>query len=554
VRELRKVVFILCLFALFGAKAQERYNYLAVNQELLEDAAGPYYFIKQGNNRDSYARADLLAQSLGLSFSLDENTMRFEKEGLAITLNSTTDIEAGLSKHSDALVANNQVIESPMGILVEGNPYAPITAISAAVGGSSGWQSDANLVWIHFEPQAVPRQSEPAPEAVQATPVNPQSNPQSNIVAAPRYGLQKDGQTRLVLDLPPGSFYEIFAYEQNLIVTLPNLSAGAFSQMLDPAKDVNLESYSYKLVNQALALVVTTRYPLDPSGMGYQFSLLEANAEIPHERLVIEFSPSFSSNQVVQSAQGFTVEDLPITPTIIASQTPTGHQKVVVIDAGHGGKDPGALSSNAMEKDVVFSISLKLKALLEAQGIQVILTRDEDYFLELEQRADFATPDINLFVAIHANSVKAEQAHGVETWVFGEPLEPALLALAMEENGGNTAVGQARTEEALQVATGIVGDIILESQLNYSLNLANLVQDEMVRATGAKNRGVKQNAFYVLRKARSPSILVETGFVSNPTEGSLLATDDYQNRLAQAIANGIVVFFNNGGIIASTTP
>ncbi len=559
VRELRKVVFILLFLTLLGANAQERYNYLAVNSVLLEDSAGPFYFTKQGNSKDSYVRADLLAQTLGISFSLSDTTMHFEKDALVITLEATTDIVEGLNKRPDVLIANNQAIESPMGIIVDGNPYAAITPITKALGGQSGWEGQDDLIWIHYDPQSIQAptvavepevEAEPAPTpapAVTATPVVPQSN----ILAAPRHGLQKEGQTRIVLDLPAGSFYELFAFDQTLIVKLPNLKAGAFKQ--DLVDDPNLEGFGYGLVDDALALVVTTHYPLDPQGKGYHFSLLAATAEIPHERLMVEFSPSLSGTQTVQSAQGLTVEELPVA-SVIASQTPTGHQKVVVIDAGHGGKDPGTLSSYATEKDVVLSITLKLKAMLEAQGIQVILTRDGDYFLELEERADFATPDINLFVAIHANSVTAEQAHGIETWVFGQPLEPALLALAMEENGGNTEVGKARTEEALQVAKGIAGEVLLESQLNYSLSLAELVQNEMVNATGAKDRGVKQNALYVLRKARSPAILVETGFVSNPTEGGLLATDDYQNKLAQAIGNGIISFFNNGGIIAAKTP
>ena len=546
VRELRKVVFILLFLAFLGANAQERYNFLAVNGEMLEKSAGPFYFTEQGNNKDSYVRADLLAQALGVSFTLQDDLMQFEGDGRTITLKATTDIASGLNKRSDVLIANNQAIESPMGIIVDGNPYVGITAISKAIGGQSGWEGSDNLIWIHYDP------SPPTPEEVLA-PVSPEpivvaTTPQSNVLGAPRYGFQEEGHTRIVLDLPPGSFYEFFAFEQTLIVKLPNLSAGAFDQALD--KDPNLESFGYGLVDETLALVVKTRYPLNPQGKGFRFSLLAANAQIPHERLMVEFAASFTS-PAVQSAQGLTIQDLPVTPLAIASQTPTGHQKTVVIDAGHGGDDPGA-SGYATEKEVVLSVALKLKVLLESQGIQVILTRDGDYFLELEERADFATPDINLFVAIHANAAQATEAHGLETWVFGQPLEPALLALAMEENGGKTEAGQARTEEALEVATGIMGDVILESQLSYSLSLAELVQNEMVSATGAKDRGVRQNAFYVLRKARSPSILIETGFVSNANEGSLLATDDYQNKLAQAIASGIISFFNHGGIIAQT--
>lgn len=540
-----KLIFAcLCFFVLLGVQAQERYNFLAVNSTLLESEAGPFYFTKQGNNKDSYARADLLAQALGVSFSLEDDYMRFESQGSVITLKTTTDIMTGLNKHPNVLIANNQAYESPMGIIVDGRPYVAITPITKALGGQSGWQASDELVWVHYTP--------PAPQA--ATPPITQAQPiasPGNVLAAPRHGLQKEGHTRIVLDLPPGTFYELLADANHFIVKLPTLTASGFNQPLD--KDPNLESFRYGLIDNTLALIVTTRYTLNAQGSGYRFLLLAPTPDIPHERLVIEFSSSFQGSQAIQLAQGFTVQDLPAQVRTTAAHPPTGHQKVVVIDAGHGGKDSGAASRYAIEKDVVLAVSLKLKALLEAQGIQVTLTRDSDYFIELEDRADYATTDINLFVSIHANAVKAAEARGVETWVFGQPLEPALLALAKEENGGNTAAGEARTQEALQVAEGILGDVMLESQLSYSLGLAQLVQDEIIAATSAKDRGVRKNAFYVLRKARSPSILIELGFISNPEEGSLLATDSYQNIMAQAIANGIISFFNHGGIVASVS-
>jgi N-acetylmuramoyl-L-alanine amidase len=228
---------------------------------------------------------------------------------------------------------------------------------------------------------------------------------------------------------------------------------------------------------------------------------------------------------------------------------PTTHQKVVVIDAGHGAHDPGAVGY-ATEKDIVLAISLKLKAYLEAQGVQVIMTRSDDTFLKLSERATFATPDINLFVAVHANAA-SESASGVETWVFGQSLEQDNLSRAIEENGGGEE-GQALTQEAKQVAQGITGDIYRESQLEYSLSLAGLVQNKMVAATGAKDRGVQQAEFYVIRNARSPAILVETGFVTNPDEGTKLTTDAYQDTIARAIADGIVQFLSSGNALAAT--
>ena len=153
-----------------------------------------------------------------------------------------------------------------------------------------------------------------------------------------------------------------------------------------------------------------------------------------------------------------------------------------------------------------------------------------------------------MFISIHANSAPNPNAEGIETWVFGQPLNPSLINQAIRENGGGAA-GEALTQEALSNANGIAGDILKEAQLNYSLTLAKIVQDRMVTATGAKDRGVKQNVFYVISTARIPAILVEVGFLNNSLEGPKLRTYGYQNTLALALAEGIVEFLENAGTV-----
>src|SRR5690606_23487507 len=103
---------------------------------------------------------------------------------------------------------------------------------------------------------------------------------------------------------------------------------------------------------------------------------------------------------------------------------------------------------------------------------------------------------------------------------------------------------------ARQAASSLAANILREAQLNYSLTLAETVQRNLVAATGATDRGIRQNLFYVIRNARIPAILVELGFVSNPEEGRKLATDSYQQTLAQALADGVLEFLRNGGITA----
>ena len=185
---------------------------------------------------------------------------------------------------------------------------------------------------------------------------------------------------------------------------------------------------------------------------------------------------------------------------------------------------------------------------LEGAGIEVILTRDGNYDLsshkatDLRLRSNFATPDRNMFISIHANAAHNSSANGIETWVFGQPLSQENLDRAIEENGG-----RALTDEALAIASDPAAMILRETQLQYSLSLAEAVQANMVSSTGARDRGVKQSAFYVIRNARTPSILVEIGFVNNPTEGPQLGSASYQDRIARGLFDGIMQFMNNGG-------
>lgn len=234
-----------------------------------------------------------------------------------------------------------------------------------------------------------------------------------------------------------------------------------------------------------------------------------------------------------------------------AARPPARPKPTVVLDPGHGGIDFGAVGFVA-EKTVALDVSLKLKGFLEARGVNVVMTRQSDWAWQkdgttaqkrrdLQQRANFASTSRNLFVSVHANSSASPAASGIETWVFGEPLEPSTLAQAERENGGG-AVGRAVTAEARRVAGSIQGDVLAEANLRYSRQLAAEVLNQMLVATGARSRGVKQTALYVLRSSRIPAMLVEVGFVRNPTEGPKLATSAYRQRVAEGIAEGISRF------------
>lgn len=529
------LILVSCV-AVQATFAQEKINYLAVNGAL-DDDLGPYYFRAQGNARDAYVRLNLLAEKLGYSYSYDGLRVTLKNSYRTIELRTTNNIVMGLEKRPDVLSVNGGFVESPMGIVVNDTAYGAVTPVVKAMGGQVDWHGAEHLVYIDYDPNVDVPKPEPQATAQPAAPVQLETS--GGTLGSPRIAAQEDGRTRVVLDLPPNTFYEVYAEGNTLLVTLPHMGATPFTQNFP--NDPNIDNVRYALLDDKVALVVTTRYALQAAGSGYSFALLEAD-ETGNERFYVDFSPSLAGT-AVKSAQGLQLQDMS------SAKMPSAQQKVVLIDPGHGGKDGGTASSWAVEKEVVLSISLKVKAYLEAYGIQVQMTRADDSYPTLEERANAATTDINLFVSIHANAGPSS-ASGIETWIFGEPLNEELLAQAIRENGSG-AEGQARTQEALSVAQGITGDILKETQLAYSKDLADIVQGKMVAASGAKNRGVRQNSFYVLRKALSPAILIETGFVSNGDEGSRLATNDYQDTLARAISEGIVQFLSSGNALAA---
>lgn len=519
------LTLVLLLFGL--AYGQEQYNFLALDNELLDTEVGPYYFIAQGNNSDAYARADPLARALGVKLGFDgaSKTLRFEQADKVVTLQTTDNIVLGLQKRVGALMVDGQSRASPLGILVGGVSYVAIDPLVAALGGDSDWDPESRVLFID------------SPSALAAAAASEVAS--AGVVSAPRYAFH-DTKSRVAVNIPAGSSYQVLVAGNRFVVSFDGLTANAFDQTVD---DPFVQEIAFAQLEGKLALSVTTRYPLSASGSGYQLALLPPSGERPDEEvLYIDFAPE------LQGQAAAALEDAPTVLAAAEVQRPQ-NRKVVVIDAGHGGADPGALSPYATEKTVVLAVAKKLKDLLAAQGIEVILTRDGDYFLTLAERATFAKPEINLFVSIHANAAASSSASGVETWVFGQPLDAKNLALAVAENGGG-AEGEARTQEALAVANTVTGSLMRAGQLNYSLTLADVVQQEMVRATGARDRDVQQNAFYVIRNARSPAILVEIGFVTNPDEGNRLTSDGYQAQLAQALAAGITDFFAQGSSLA----
>ena len=211
--------------------------------------------------------------------------------------------------------------------------------------------------------------------------------------------------------------------------------------------------------------------------------------------------------------------------------------KTIVIDPGHGGKDPGALGGGALkEKYIVLSISEKLREILTRKGYTVLMTRDTNRFIPLKERTTFAIQrKADLFLSIHANGSKNPKAKGIETYYLSvTSTDKAAEDIAAREN--------ADSGYSIQELEALLKGIIQESKSEDSKRLANHVQQALIQATGAVDRGVKHARFVVLIGTSVPAILIEAGFVSNPTEGRKLTTSAYQHKIANAIAQGIEKF------------
>ena len=220
---------------------------------------------------------------------------------------------------------------------------------------------------------------------------------------------------------------------------------------------------------------------------------------------------------------------------------------IIAIDAGHGGEDPGATGPNRLrEKDVVLAIAKELSALFKADvGFQPIMVRSGDYYVSLKGRRDLARKhQADLFVSIHADAFKRKQAHGASVYALsnGGATSTAALYLAQRENAADL-VGGVSLSDKDDVLAGVLADLSMTSTLDTSLKLGKQVLRNVDDIARLHKKQVEQAGFAVLKSPDVPSILVETGFISNPKESSLLATSQYQKKMASAIHRGIKGWF-----------
>jgi N-acetylmuramoyl-L-alanine amidase len=225
-------------------------------------------------------------------------------------------------------------------------------------------------------------------------------------------------------------------------------------------------------------------------------------------------------------------------------------QFTVVIDAGHGGKDPGNTGNGFIEKDIALKISTNLGTLLEKRGVNVIYTRKKDVFIGLFERANIANQsDAQLFISIHCDAFRTSQPYGAGTFVLGLHANERNFEIAKKENSvifyeddyENTYDGfDPNNPESVIGLT-----LMQEEYLDQSIIAASYIQNSFVNSLKRKNRDVKQAGFAVLRYTYMPSVLVETGFLTNKNEGLYLNSSKGQTEIANAISLAVLKYRND---------
>jgi len=226
-------------------------------------------------------------------------------------------------------------------------------------------------------------------------------------------------------------------------------------------------------------------------------------------------------------------------------------QFTVVIDAGHGGKDPGAMAHGYKEKDIALAVALKTGSKIKANhpNVRVLYTRDRDVFVGLQARSDFANRHkASLFISIHLNSSTSGSAYGTETYVIGMNKQSNNLNVAMRENKAMLLESDYKTTykgfDPTNAESYIIFDLMQEAYINRSIDIAKFVERQY-KNNGRSSRGVRQEGLWVLSQSAMPSILTEIGFISNANDAAYLGSESGQEEVAGAISRAFTKFYDS---------
>ena len=309
---------------------------------------------------------------------------------------------------------------------------------------------------------------------------------------------------------------------------------GSIAKLEDTSKQIKIDDGVVKTVRTAQFNQEITRVVFDL----YRKARYELFSLIEPDRVVIDIFKSSEEAAISETLPAKSEEKPAPGPEI------TG-KRVVIIDPGHGGKDPGAIGPTGLkEKDVTLGIALYLEKLLKGAGIPTYLTRSKDEFVYLENRTNFANQKNGfIFISLHANSVLNHRpsAKGIETFVLSSKyIGASARDVADRENRASRAHPEVDTDLAL-----IIADLEESANIKYSLDFAEIIQKKLVNYLKLEDRGVKQAPFVVLKGANMVAVIVEVAFISNPKEEKLLKNNEFKQKSAQALFEAIKYYVEN---------
>ncbi len=376
--------------------------------------------------------------------------------------------------------------------------------------------------------------------------------------------------TRLVFDLSAPVEHRLFRLEgpDRVVVDVSNARLKTEFEHLSLG-DSPVASIRHSHSNGTLRIVLDLKSNVKPNSFTLppndQFGhRLVIDLETPAKTLATATQPAANpsapsqpvSNSSDSSASANSTTSSSPAPTPVATASPPANGQgnlrdiIIAIDAGHGGEDPGAIGPNGTrEKDVVLAIARELKRLIDAeQGYRAVLIRDGDYFVSLRNRVLRARQaNADLFVSIHADGWKSPTARGASVWVLSERGASSEMGrwLADRENSADLigGVGNVSLEDKDAVLASVLLDMSMTASRTGSREVAHIIHSNIGQFARMHKPNVEMANFAVLRSPDVPSILIETGFITNPQEEAQLRTAAYQQRMARAIMQGIKDYF-----------
>lgn len=340
--------------------------------------------------------------------------------------------------------------------------------------------------------------------------------------------------TRLVFDTSGRAAHKVFALQNpdRLVIDFADASlADEFS--VNEVKDKHLDGMRHAMrPDGSLRVVLDLKQAVRPKTF-----LLQPNDTYGH-RLVVDLYPTDADGNA-EPRVAKTTKDIG-----------GGRDIIVAIDAGHGGEDPGAAGSRyrTKEKKVTLEIAKRLKRLVDAQpGMKGVLTRTGDYYVGLRQRMVLARQErADLFVSIHADAFRDKRVRGSSVYVLSNrgASSEAARWLAEKENASDL-VGGVTLEDKDPVLASVLLDLSQSATRHASISAASRVYAQLRAMGKVHGRKVQQAGFMVLKSPDIPSMLVETGFISNPTEESNLRDPKHQERIAKSILQGVQAYFDD---------